>query len=95
MGGESGYPARLLVNLRCEMLSLLRIHSLDCERCSARETHGGEMRKRLEELNWRTTPRTRDNGDQSAFVEVLDSAPGGVSASRSISREEHPRKEVF
>jgi hypothetical protein len=58
------------VNLRCRLLSLLRIHRPDCEVCNAREKHGVEMRKRLEELNWRTLPNTP--------VEVFDSKPGEV-----------------
>jgi hypothetical protein len=38
----------------CYLLALLRIHSPDCEHCNARETSGDEIRKRLEELAWRT-----------------------------------------
>jgi hypothetical protein len=45
------------VNLRCYLLSLLRIHRPDCQICHVREEHGVEMRKRLEELNWSTLPR--------------------------------------
>ncbi len=41
------------MKLKCNLLSLLRIHRPDCEHCNARETCGHEMRKRLEELNWR------------------------------------------
>ena len=44
------------MNLRCYLSSLLRIHRPYCQRCSAREIYGDEMRKRLEELNWRTQP---------------------------------------
>ena len=47
------YPPRFVVKLRCHLSSLLRIHRPDCEHCT-REGHGVEMRKRLEELNWRT-----------------------------------------
>src|ERR1700686_5774016 len=35
----------------CYILSLLRIHSLDCTHCMVRLTCGDELRKRLEELN--------------------------------------------
>ncbi len=41
------------MKLKCNLLSLLRIHRPDCEHCNAREKSGHEMRKRLEELNWR------------------------------------------
>jgi hypothetical protein len=42
------------VNFRrwiCSLLSLLRIHSPDCEHCMARQAYGNELRKRLEELD--------------------------------------------
>jgi hypothetical protein len=42
----------------CNLLSLLRIHSPDCEHCNAHETQGGEMRARLEELSWQTQPHS-------------------------------------
>ena len=59
------------MNLKCYLLSLLRIQHPDCELCNAREKYGEEMRKRLEELNWRTQPRSPNNG-------VFDSKPGEV-----------------
>jgi len=59
------------VNLKCYLLSLLRIHHPDCELCNAREKYGEEMRRRLEELNWRTQPGSLNNG-------VFDSEPGEV-----------------
>jgi hypothetical protein len=40
----------------CRLLSLLRIHSPDCEHCMARRAYGNELRKRLEELGGRTPP---------------------------------------
>jgi len=61
------------VNLRpriCYLLSLLRIHSPDCEHCNAHETCGDEMRNRLEELNWRTATRSLDKADHEEVVEV-------------------------
>jgi hypothetical protein len=73
------------VNLRCYLSSLLRIHRPDCEHCLARETRGDEMRKRLEELNWRTQPGPLKHGDHGAAAEVPDSAPGGFAASPPIS----------
>jgi hypothetical protein len=69
-------PARWVVNLRpriCYLLALLRIHSPDCEHCNARETCGDEMRKRLEELSWRTQPRSIENGDRGEVVADPDS----------------------
>jgi hypothetical protein len=48
---------------RCYLLSLLRIHDSDCEICVAHERHGIEIRQRLEELNWRTLPRSASDGD--------------------------------
>ena len=62
------------MNLRCYLLSLLRIHHPDCERC-AREKYGDEMRKRLEELNWRTQPHSPEAGG------FFDSKPGEVAGS--------------
>ena len=59
------------MNLKCYLLSLLRIHHPDCELCNAREKYGEEMRRRLEELNWRTQPGSLNNG-------VFDSEPGEV-----------------
>jgi hypothetical protein len=57
----------------CYLLALLRIHSPDCEHCNARETSGDEMRKRLEELSWRTKPRSLKNDDDGEVVEEPDS----------------------
>jgi hypothetical protein len=64
------------VNLRCYLLSLLRIHSPNCEVCNAREKYGVEMRQRLEALNWRTDSHA--NGDHGRVVEEFDSQPGEV-----------------
>ena len=57
------YPPRFVVNLRCRLLSLLRIHSPNCEVCNAREEYGLGMRRRLEELNWRRQPHSLNHGD--------------------------------
>src|SRR2546425_4303489 len=57
--------ANWVVNLRpriCYVLSLLGIHSPDCEYCMARLTCGDQLRKRLEELNGRTRSCSRENG---------------------------------
>jgi len=70
---------------KCYLLSLVSIHSPDCEHCNAHETRGDEMRKRLEELNWRTQPRSLNNGDRGEVVEVFYSKPGEVVASPPIS----------
>jgi len=58
---------------KCYVLSLLRIHHPDCEHCKAREKYGVEMRKRLEELNWRTQRHPLNNGDHEVVVGVFDS----------------------
>src|SRR5258708_24264450 len=54
----------LIQNFRpriCYVLSLLRIHRPDCEHCMARQSCGDELRKRLEELGWRTRPPSHEN----------------------------------
>ena len=56
---------------KCYLLSLLRIQHPDCELCNARKKYGVEMQKRLEELSWRTQPRSLNDA-------VLDSKPGEV-----------------
>jgi hypothetical protein len=64
------------VNLKCYLLSLLRIHHPDCEICNARERYGVEMRRRLDELSWRTQPHS--HGDHGEVAKVFDSEPGEV-----------------
>jgi hypothetical protein len=63
--------ARWVVNFRrwiCSLLSLLRIHSPDCERCMARQAYGNELRKRLEELDGRIPRRLlHENEDHQRF----------------------------
>jgi hypothetical protein len=49
----------------CYVLSLLKIHSPECEYCNTQETQGEEMRKRLEELSWRIQPRSVDQAAES------------------------------
>jgi hypothetical protein len=57
----------------CYVLSLLGIHSTDCEHCMARLTHGDELRKRLEELNGGTQLCPRENGTiESLWKEDAD-----------------------
>jgi hypothetical protein len=80
------------VKLRCYLLSLLRIHRPDCEPCKAREKCGVEMRKRLQELNWRTQPNLPNNEDHGEVVEVFDSKPGEVVASLPISLAKRVKK---
>ena len=36
----------------CYLLSRIKIHNPDCEHCNAHKICWGEMKKRLEELNW-------------------------------------------
>ena len=76
---------------KCYLLSLLRIQHPDCELCNAREKYGVEMRKRLEELNWRTQPYSLNNGDHDEVVGVFDSKPGEV-ISTPISLAQQKRK---
>lgn len=45
----------------CYVLSVLRIHSSDCEHCAAHLTCGVELRERLEELNGLAE---RENGER-------------------------------
>ena len=80
------------MNLRCYLLSLVKLHSPDCELCNARKKYGEELRKRLEELSWRTQPRSLNNGDHDEVVGVLDSNPAGVLASPPISLAQQRKK---
>jgi len=61
---------------KCYLLSLLKIQHPDCEHCNARETCGEELRKRLEELNWRAQPHS--HGDHGEVAKVFDSKSGEV-----------------
>jgi len=85
-------PRGFVVNLKCYLLSLLRIHRPDCEVCNAREKYGVEMRKRLEELNWRTQPDSLANGDHGEAVGVFDSKPREVVTSLPISLKAQQQK---
>ncbi len=79
------------MNLRpriCYVLSVLRIHRPHCEHCSAREMRGEEIRKRLEELNWRTQPRSLNQGGHGDVVEVSDSTPRVVAEIPPVSLEQ-------
>ncbi len=71
---------------KCYLLSFLRIQHTDCELCNARERYGVEMRKRLEELNWRTQPRSLNDG-------VFDSKPGEV-ISTPVSLKAQQEKKI-
>lgn len=82
--------ARWVVNLKCYLLSLLRIHRPDCELCNAREQYGVEMRKRLEELNWRTRARSFNNEEHDEVVR--DSKPAEGLASPPISLAQQRKK---
>jgi len=73
------------VKLRCYLESLLRIHRSDCERCHIRETWGGDIRQRLEELNSRTQPHSLNVGDQEEGVRAFDSKSSEGVSSSSIS----------
>ena len=77
---------------KCYLLSLLRIQHPDCELCNPPEKYGEEMRRRLEELNWRTQPRSY--GDHGEVVKVFDSKPAEVVASPPISVNAQRRKKI-
>ena len=81
------------MKLSCYLLSLLRIQHPDCELCNAPEKYGEEMRKQLEELNWRTQPRSVNNGDHGEVAEVFRSEPGEVVA-RSPIPVKQKRKQI-
>jgi hypothetical protein len=42
------------------------------------------MRRRLEELNWRTQPHPLNHGDHGEVMGVFDSKPGEVVASPPV-----------
>ena len=67
----------------CYLLSLLRIHGSDCEHCGHRKMCGEEIRKRLEELNWRTMPHSLNNNKEAHgdLVEISDSTTEVVADS--------------
>jgi hypothetical protein len=67
------------VKLKCYLLTLLKIHRPECERC-AREKRGFEMRKRLEELGWRVQPEVLNFGDHAERIDVgvLDSGSSEI-----------------
>jgi hypothetical protein len=77
---------------KCYLLSLVKLHSPDCECRNDCESSGEEMRKRLEELNWRTQPRSLNSGVHGEVLEVFDSKPGEVVASPPISLKPEQRK---
>lgn len=45
--------SKLLRSRICHLLSILRLHKPDCERCTDQLTCGAVMRRRLEELDGR------------------------------------------
>lgn len=59
------------MKLRCYLLSFLKIHKPDCDYCTARETCGLEMRRRLEELNGRTPPSLVRKDSRGEVATVL------------------------
>ena len=69
------------MKLRCYLLSVLRIHRLDCEHCKDREKCGIEMRERLAELNSRTLPHLIKKDVHGEVVPDFDSKPSEIVAS--------------
>ena len=82
------------MNLKCRLLSLLRTHPPDCQHCNAREAYGNEMRKRLEELNWRTEAHSLNDGDHREVGEVFESRPSDVVATQPISLKARQGKKI-
>ena len=74
-------PVRWVMNRKCYLLSLLKIHCPTCAQCKALEKCGLEMREPLEELNWRTQPHSLYRELHGEVVEVFNSKPGEVAAS--------------
>src|ERR1039458_651914 len=74
--------ARSVVNLRCYLLSLLRIHRPDCELCNAREKYGVEMQKRLE------------SGAISGCAGA-DGRPAGVLPIKIVSQCREPARRMY
>ena len=76
------------MKLRCRLLSLLRIHSPNCEVCNVREKYGVEMRRPLEELNWRTQSHSLSNGNHGE----VGSKPGEVISTSVLLSVQKPKK---
>lgn len=75
------------MKLRCYLFSLLRIHRSDCEYCNNREACGEEMRKRLEELDWRTHSAF-GRQDRGELEEGFDCTPREIAnAPISLTRQ--------
>lgn len=68
----------------CYLLALLRIHHPGCELCNPPETCGDEIRKRLDELNWRTQPHPLNSRDHEEVV--ADSEPGAINSTPVSSK---------
>jgi hypothetical protein len=52
------------------------------------------MRRRLEELNWRTQPHSLNDGDHEELVGVFDSKPDEVVAGTPLSLKAHAGKKT-
>ena len=80
------------MKLRCYVLSFLRMHRSDCETCAARETTGDEMRRRLDELNWRTQPPALNQGNRGKALGLVDSKHDGGAAKPPVSLKARRKK---
>ena len=80
------------MTLKCYLLSLLRIHRLDCERCKANEKGGVEMRERLDELNSEPQPHSLNHRDDEEVAGVFDAGPGDVVTRTPISLAQEGKK---
>ena len=80
-------PARSVVKLSCQLLSLLGMHSPHCVSCKAQLTYGEDISKRLEELNCWTQPHSPNVGNRA------DSNREEVVSAPIILRAQKRRKE--
>ena len=74
------------MTLKCYLLSLLRMHRLDCERCKASEKGGVEMRERLDELN------SEPKGIFAEVIEPFDLEPSQTAGDPSVSLPQEGKK---
>lgn len=79
------------MQIQCYLRSIIRIHRPDCQRC-AREKAGGEMRKRLEDLNWRTQPQSPNHKDREDGMEIVDSKSSDAISPPVSGKEEERKK---
>lgn len=80
------------MKLRCSLLSFLKLHQPDCNLRAARETCGLDMRRRLEELNSRTSPNSRRREAHGEVATVLALKPREIIQNSSVSLPREVKK---